>query len=215
MPNWVFNYVSIEGDEESVAKVKAQVSRPFSQPQQDWQTKETTIVNLEPVFAFFNIARPDDEHLDEYYGIHGYADGEKQGDTPNNWYNFNNRVWGTKWDVASGAELTVDTPTKLVYQFDTAWAPPVGVLNILSEQYPTLTIKNDWQEEQGFGSTIIHKDGEEEEFDGYDWMCNDCDYKHNNQVDGELFYDEEEWRNICPKCEPEKHQAAKEQEVTA
>jgi hypothetical protein len=94
MPNWVFNHLNIEGSEEDIAKLKAQVGAMITTKYED---KEE--VNRETIFSFLNILPPPADKLDEYYGTHGFADGEKKGDTEYNWYNFNNREWGTKWDA--------------------------------------------------------------------------------------------------------------------
>jgi hypothetical protein len=198
MPNWVFNDVTIEGDTESIAKVKAQLSQPITVHKRDWQTMVTTTEIVTPVLSFLNIVAPPADKMDEYHGIHGFADGKEQGKTSYNWYNFNNANWGTKWDVE--AELTLDLPEKIAYRFDTAWSPPQNALIALSEQYPTLTITNEWEEEQGFGSTLIYTDGEEDEIDGYNWRC---DSGHKHSEDPAEFYDEELDEYICPQCPTE------------
>jgi hypothetical protein len=194
MPNWVFNYVTVRGDEESIKKIKEQVSQPFSQPEKDWQTNEVTIVEVKPAFSFWNIVRVPEDKIDLYHETHGYADGKATGDTEWNWYNFNNREWGTKWDVASTAVLEEEGADFLCYRFDTAWAPPVGALNALSAQYPTVTIQNDWEEKQGFGSTLIHRQGSESEEDEYDYRCYQCDAKKISKSGG---YREDAEATLC------------------
>jgi hypothetical protein len=70
-----------------------------------------------------------------------------------NWYNWNNRNWGSKWDArVNSAEIT---DTKLIYDFDTPWAPPVQVLEALAEEYPKLEITLRYLEEQGWGGEVF------------------------------------------------------------
>jgi len=176
MPNWCFNTVTIKGDKEEIKRVREQLSKPFQMPNRDWKTDEVTIENINPVFSFWNIVRVPEDKLDEYHSVHGFSNGEQTGNTEYNWYNWNIREWGTKWDVATEAFIADEGDDYVVYSFNTAWSPPAYALNALSAQYPTLEIMNEWEEEQGFGSTMLHKNGEESEFDGYDWKCGDCDY---------------------------------------
>ena len=101
-----------------------------------------------------NILPPPEDKLDEYHAVHGYANGEKTGDTEYNWYNFNVREWGTKWD-AREVELLEEHEKSLHYKFDTAWSPPTEVIAKLAEQNPTLDITLEYREEQGWGAEIF------------------------------------------------------------
>ena len=99
------------------------------------------------------ILPPPEDKLEEYHAVHGYSNGEKTGDTEYNWYNFNVREWGTKWD-ARDVELLEDDETFLQYKFDTAWSPPTEVIAKLAEQNPNLNITLEYREEQGWGGEI-------------------------------------------------------------
>jgi Ferredoxin-like domain in Api92-like protein len=221
MPNWCFNLVTIEGSEEDIKRVKEQLNKPFSQPYKDWKTNEPKIqMYSNPVFAFWNIVCPPEDKYDLYHETNGWSNGVKSGDTPWNWYNFNNREWGTKWDVAVGDDaeypethLANETSTMLVYSFNTAWAPPIGALNKLSEQYPSLSIKNEWEEEQGFGATSVHKNGEDEEVEGYNWKCPMDHFFCGDTND--LIYDEGQGELICPTCEPDRYKKKSRKKVNA
>lgn len=52
------------------------------------------------------------------------------------WYNWNIREWGTKWDI-SDAQLS-QKPGELRYEFATAWSPPQPAIDKLAAQYPKL-----------------------------------------------------------------------------
>jgi len=113
MPNWVFNGLTVEGNPEQVKKMMEQLNKPFKKKHDSWnmethqmEIKETLYPN--PIFAFHNIYN----HLD-----HGITDEDYLAQPPrdmpiaeqmkfqtNDWYSFNTREWGTKWDVAVHAD---------------------------------------------------------------------------------------------------------------
>ena len=152
MPNWVYNHLTIEGSEEDINKVKAQVGAVVKRKYKS-ADEVNEEVDEEPIFSFMNILPPPEDKLDEYHAVHGYANGEKTGDTEYNWYNFNVREWGTKWD-ARDVDLLEDDETYLHYKFDTAWSPPTEVIAKLAEQNPNLNLSLEYREEQGWGGEI-------------------------------------------------------------
>jgi hypothetical protein len=205
MPNWVFNDLHIEGSKESIQKVKAQLNAPYTRNNSD----EEVVSYSNPVISFLNIVRPPEDKMDEYEGVHGYKDGEKQGDSPFNWYNFNNREWGTKWDIAvsdgekhSDTQLILEEETKLHYYFQTAWAPPLAVVEALSLQYPELEITLDYEEEQGWGG-VIHWDSTGSTIlEEYDSPESHADYVARDNVDGcncANFEDTDDSYSDCPR----------------
>jgi hypothetical protein len=76
MPNWVYNNLSIEGTEEAIAKVKAQLNKPIVK--QYGEDKEPTTYS-NPIFSFWNILPPPEDKLEEYFGTHGFEDGKATG----------------------------------------------------------------------------------------------------------------------------------------
>ena len=207
MPNWVFNHLNIEGDAEQIEKVKNQLNKPIQKHYvEKGETKTTNYSN--PIFSFWNIVAPPDEKLDEYFETHGFVDGKKTGESPFNWYSFNNREWGTKWDVAvaddvkySDTELTGEDKNSLNYRFDTAWSPPIEAITKLSEQYPELQITLEFEEEQGWGGEYLFTEGSYSvvrEWDipnsHADWVALDredsCQCAHTEDTD--------DWYDDCP-----------------
>jgi hypothetical protein len=76
-----------------------------------------------------------------------------------NWYDWNISNWGTKWDA--GDQLFEASDTELVYYFNTAWSPPLGVMNAFIKNYPQLEFTFTYEEEQGWGGVITRgSDGE-------------------------------------------------------
>jgi hypothetical protein len=74
------------------------------------------------------------------------------------WYGWRVKNWGTKWDASfhdvggfvalssddADVDLSVDamgaqvTPEAVVYKFDTAWSPPLAVIEAAAELFPAL-----------------------------------------------------------------------------
>jgi hypothetical protein len=58
----------------------------------------------------------------------------KEGD---GWYDWAVENWGTKWDLDENPLLPDSFQDKeILFDFDTAWSPPMGVINALSEKFP-------------------------------------------------------------------------------
>lgn len=208
MPNWVFNNLMIQDENpETIHLIKNQLNRPFERTYSNYWDRETngfvrkTVQYNNPIFSFWNIKAPTDlEAYDKQSDFGGNKPYEG-----NDWYSFNNREWGTKWDVAVSDEAEYhDTDmtdfkadgidNMLGYRFDTAWAPPVQAMIHLSSQYPTAILTLSWEEEQGFGGEIEFIDGQVTRDDSYESRCRDCDE-----------YDCMEWcdecvTSICDKC---------------
>lgn len=73
-------------------------------------------------------------------------------DQDENWYDWQVKHWGTKWDACHLE--TEHQGTGLTWRFDTAWAPPLPVLEALAQQHPEITFTLWYQEEQGWGGEI-------------------------------------------------------------
>jgi len=75
------------------------------------------------------------------------------------WYNWRVEHWGTKWMTeVTGSSVTRG---KFNIYFETAWAPPSGIIETLSRKYPDLTFKL-YYEETGccFAGTAVWKAGD-------------------------------------------------------
>jgi hypothetical protein len=174
MPNWVSNSLIIEGSADTIKAIKEQLARPILDKSKDYQTGEVKETVITPVMSFRNIIFVPDDKIDLYHETNGStrdeATGEmiRTGDTEWNWYNFNNREWGTKWDIHNEVFLAEDKPDSLIYSFDTAWSPPCEAILRLSEQYPEAKITLDYEEEQGWGGSILFTNGGHTQIEEYD-----------------------------------------------
>ncbi len=188
MPNWVFNSLVIEGEASKIAEVKAQLAQPFEEKHYNFidGTHKTEIRN-EPL-SFWNIIKPTD--LEAYYDAK-----DKPQTSEDHWYNWNIRNWGVKWD-ASDVYFVEESeePTSLCYNFSTPWGVPNEAMLTLSEQYPTLTFELEFEEEQGWGGTIVYTNGCEETTEEYNDKCRQC-----GALDVMDYCDECEC-NVCAKC---------------
>jgi hypothetical protein len=78
---------------------------------------------------------------------------EEEGD----WYNWNTTNWGTKWDAVD-PELS-EEPGQITYRFRTAWAPPMPVVEQIVKDNPALDVNYFYEEEQGWGGSIVVSKG--------------------------------------------------------
>lgn len=220
MPNWVFNSLTIQGPTEQVKGIKDRLNTSYTRHYKDAWNSETNkheeqdVAFDNPVFSFWNIIRPADEILPEYYEqsprMKSSLDDKeawqaeliKQYKESNDWYSWNNRNWGTKWDVAGSDDTQlVDEVSEeegnlsIVYRFDTAWSPPVPAMIELSKLVPNCVVTLEWEEEQGFGGEIEFVNGEITSDSEYDSKCMDCD-----AIDT-LEYCEDCQINVCSECQ--------------
>ena len=56
-----------------------------------------------------------------------------------NWYDWANANWGTKWEVAH-VGMSRNSDCEVEYEFDTAWCPPEGIFDALEKKFPKLSI---------------------------------------------------------------------------
>jgi len=205
MPNWVYNYLDIAGSKEDISAVKSQLNTPFTRMHEQWsmETKqmeftETTYSN--PIFAFWNIIKPEDLETYQLQKDPNHDDTiiDFQG---NNWYDWNVRNWGTKWDVSvrdgeeyPETELTNEAEDMLGYRFNTAWSPPLPAIAHLSTLYPELTFTLSYEEETGWGGEVLFVEGNGAEIESYENKCRDCDSLNT------LDYCENDCGEICLEC---------------
>lgn len=158
-----------------------------------------------PVFSFMNVIAPAPEILDEYYGGENFKksnankpDGSFDSavfmqeftraiNEDNDWWHWNVRNWGTKWDIGNhdgeGYRTTDcdDEGDRIQYRFETAWSPVFEVLEKLSAQYPNLTFDYSYEEEQGWGGEAVIKNGETSIVNEYDIPMSHSDYVERDQ----------------------------------
>lgn len=104
--------------------------------------------------SFWNFVRPDALDHDRY---HATATGDAMAD-PLNWYNWNVANWGTKWDAydvhGTLVHSTSTNTNHLRYRFNTAWSPPVPVVEAMMRMFPELQFSLRYEDESGWGGSL-------------------------------------------------------------
>lgn len=57
-----------------------------------------------------------------------------------NWYDWSITNWGTKWNSYDSEIVDHEIGERIEYTFDTAWGPPMAVIEALREQCPDFNI---------------------------------------------------------------------------
>ena len=157
MPNWVFNELEVRGDN-----------------LQDFYN--THIVDGE--FDFSTII-PIPLSDDEYHGteVRTLNNGE-QYRTGGVWYEWNTDNWGTKWNARE--TWSDDLVENGFISFQTAWSPPMPVMDALAKLWPEFEFDYKFVEEQGWGGTREYSDGRELITKSTDW---DIPETHEDRIE--------------------------------
>jgi hypothetical protein len=172
------------------------------------------------VFAFWNIIKPSDEILDEYFAVHPkvksdvpvtdpnwWASVEEKRKESNHWYDWNITHWGTKWDVAVEMDEEYSTTEldffddRTHYRFQTAWSPPEDAIARLAFMFPQLRFTLNFEEETGWAGMIVWEDGRIVESAFYDIPESHQDWIDRDEEDRcecQLGNDPEYWFEDCP-----------------
>ena len=176
MPNWVSNSVVIEGP---VADLEALILKATG-PDEEGVKQEFTLNGF--------VKQP----KDVFHGNLG-SEEEKLYPGDKNWYGWNTKHWGTKWDCSdvdmkkeltplldqmaeaySGKRDEAEPTGKVTYTFNTAWSAPDPVIRALAHQFPSLTVEHEWSDEDSGGGNhgrTNYENGEETctvEFNGHE-----------------------------------------------
>lgn len=214
MPNWCFNTLTIQGPKDQIDYIKDKLNKPYSKKFDNWNTetqqmeiKEYEFTN--PLFSFHNIYNHIEDGVsdDVYLGQpdHSLPLAESLQFKTNDWYSWNVRNWGTKWDVAvSNDDKYPDTVLHehksegedqwLVYGFQTAWSPPVPAMEKLSKLVPNCVLTLEYEEETGWGGEAEFVNGELTAESDYESKCRDCDEINC------MEYCENDCGEICSSC---------------
>lgn len=180
MPNHCTNLVTLVGAPAEVARaveLLRGIDPEYKPHEMDLRFRTDKKASEEYVFCFHKIIPVPASILAQTYDKAGY-----------DWQSDN---WGTKWgaysideDRADDFELGVSE--HITYQFDTAWAPPMPVLQALAARFPELRIYHTYGEEmptRGRGYWVSGKRNIGEERD-------------DKWPDDSEFLDSHDWRRV-------------------
>lgn len=159
MPNWCTNAVLIQGEPEEVGKLLEFVeeeSNPFSL---------NKIIVMPPQLREQSAPARVEDVIKENVEKYGAKD----------WYDWANMFWGTKWNT-SDTSIIYDNTSPMMpgdrtvrIEFNTAWAPPMPVYEVLAKKFPNTNIFASYDEPGvGFSGWVMYKGGELKDKKEYD-----------------------------------------------
>jgi hypothetical protein len=178
MPNWCNNTLYVSGDKKEIKKFKRFVSDKKTNSDLSFNKilpVPKILMRYSKSYGDFPDKKSYNKLLKEYYvSLKKYKEKLKENpeDTSlykpakplnqeihdsliekhgaSNWYDWNIKFWGTKWDIDGEGCLTSEMDNELVYQFSTAWSPCEPIVHILSNKFPELNF-NFFYDEGGAG----------------------------------------------------------------
>ena len=131
MPNWTANKLEITNKTEAMASFKKFMGEDNNG------------------FCFKKLVPPPADMFEGDLGDKERAECEDKGIA--NWRDWCPENWGTKWNacgVTSEEETFRDGKwTTITYQFNTAWSPPLKVIDALRKKFPDLEISGGYIDE--------------------------------------------------------------------
>lgn len=189
MPNWVFNNITVYGDDKKLDKVQNRLKA-------EYKGVENGDVN------FLNFIAPPEENWEEYntVGVPGLSTEDKANHPVFNWYDWHCDNWGTKWNACDPSVNQHNN--ELLISFETAWSAPGGFMEAFFAYLVELGLEAHytWEEEQGYGANFSLIDGKVELTEEWDMPTSHADFEdRDNQCPCEMW--EEEMYDDCPKVE--------------
>jgi hypothetical protein len=203
MPNWVYNTLDVIGKPEEVNEFINFMNTGYTvklshyEGGEDGTALKEIIKDYEHKSIFnFHALLPiptdpklyDDQKLEDGLFIQP-------------WYNWNIANWGTKWN-ARDISLERMGEGEAVYNFSTAWSPPMPIIDRLRKLFPTTTFFFRYQEEQGWGGEVTIRSGSVVHTEEWDIPANHAEYERRQ---GECICsfesDEEYWFSDCKELQ--------------
>lgn len=148
MPNWCYNSLIIEGDEDSLRSLIGMIK--------DGDSYDLTRVHPMPdEFLQERMCEETAKLCREKYGT-------------DSWYAWALSNWGTKWPPQCsivGDDVEIVTASGDAYcelHLESAWSPPIALIERLSVAYPSLRIFHSYSEEgNSFWGTHVWRSGDQ------------------------------------------------------
>ena len=157
MPNWARTTMRVEGKPEIVKSFHSEFFRvPVGlKTSPPWDPKNPPAADADwidyqaesPECRMWNVIAPPEEIRHEYFQTISINSNNR--DQSNNWYEWNIKHWGTKWDLKDVDINTSDVGPEFatyVYSYDTAWGPPIEFMIRSSELFDVLFTFDGYEE---------------------------------------------------------------------
>jgi len=173
MPNWVHTSMIVRGDKRAIDRFRKKAAKSYttrhtgvSGANGEYDADAINVVEWKQPLSFWNFVEPKDK--DAYFAdkVRDDEDDEMTFEErmeydskfSDNWYDWNIRNWGTKWDACE-CRLIEDSGRALTYEFNTAWSPAEKAFKAMVKQHPSLRFEFYNEEEQGWGVVYEGKKG--------------------------------------------------------
>ena len=147
MPNHVTSVITLYGDESRIKTMLEEI-----------KNDEIGLGSVD-----FNKILPMPDNI--YRGNLGTQELTKYGD--NNWYDWSNANWGTKWNAC---DTYYDSDTGTCVEFETAWCPPMPVIEKIFKDNPGCEIKFTSYDEDYTGHYELFHDKNNEIYESTYWV---------------------------------------------
>jgi len=183
MPNWCSNILTIEGCKEEVDNF-VETAKGYGYLPENQNTKD----GFTP-FDFNQFIPMPPEVIENGYN------GEKGMEGVESGYLWENNNWGVKWGACEPC-MSRNGDTEAVYSFDTAWSPPIKMMDAFIEQYPSLTFTLQYEElGMMFEGTCIATNGS---------VSDECKEITVESLHEQGWHDDpEDYGDECELCEQE------------
>lgn len=152
MPNWCQNKLNVSGPKKELARFARENKK---------RGKSLSFEKLLPTpDALSETTSPKKRSGDSQEDMRLYMLELTGQAAPSDWYTWRVQKWGTKWDVGEGLRFE-RTEEGLLYDFDTAWSPPLAWVEAASKAYPALKFDIKYCEcGNDFSGRIVFEGGE-------------------------------------------------------
>lgn len=188
MPNWCYNQMEAHGSEQELKEFCKKVKSknrlldfkkiiPYDRKQRIQCKKEWLKRKKENNLSSFYI----DDFESYWFNQYGY--------------NWCINTWGTKWGASSVSLQENDG--WILFSFDTAWSPPIGIYEKLIELFPNLVFQIYYEEEGCMFAGEVHGEEGVMDVDEYELQgayCPEC------KEEGWSTKRDTEPRYVCANC---------------
>jgi hypothetical protein len=147
MPNWCHNNMTVSGKPDEVSRFVAHAKGRGINEGLELDFNQFIPMPDELRFTEASFGGTDEQKQErekryaENKAKHGY----------DNWYDWANEEWGTKWNAHTVDDTCFQTLNNgdmcATFLFETAWSPPMPVYHKMSEMFPTLEFDLELTEE--------------------------------------------------------------------